>query len=242
MKNRIAFKLLWVLLLLVAGPMNSQKTIDTQQLVWLRYYLKIQLNNSFQLQQEVEERRFWSPWRQQQVITRTLVEVHLRKEWNAGMGMVYSLQSSPQDPEIHQVTNTAELRPLFELTFQQRLSEKIDLNHRFWSEFRFFEQTDGSFEYANNRTRYKLELNYKASSKTSLKVFDEILLNIGGTNVFDQNRYGASAQYTPLKNLGLELGYINWFQERPSATDFYKRHIMRFTLHQTISLKKTKTE
>tara|TARA_R110000868_G_scaffold7380_7_gene40240 strand:+ start:163 stop:852 length:690 start_codon:yes stop_codon:yes gene_type:complete len=218
----------------------SQKNIDTQNLLWIRYNLKVKLNDTYQIKQEIENRIFWSPWRQHQLITRTLLSRKLDKGWDAGIGLAYSSQATPQDPEIRDFKNVIELRPQLEVTYQQQLSNKININHRFWSEFRFFEQPEGSFDYKNNRTRYKLEFNYTISSKTSLRAFDEILLNIGD-HVFDQNRYGTSFQYMPYENFGLEIGYINWYQERASGVDFYNRHIIRLTIHQTINLKKSKS-
>ena len=32
--------------------------------------------------------------------------------------------------------------------------------------------------------------------------------------------------------------YLNWFQQRPSGTDFYNRDIIRFSVFHTINLKK----
>ena len=241
MKKRNAILILYIIIILINNHANSQKNIDIQKLLWTRYYLKLKLNETYQIKQEFEERTFWSPWRQHQFITRTLLSRKLDNRLDTGIGLVYSSQSIPQDPEIHNFTNVSELRPQLEVTYQQNLSDKIGINHRYWSEFRFIEQQGGYFNYSNNRSRYKLELNYTITSKTTLKIFDEILLNIGGNvvhNVFDQNRYGINIQHMPLKNLGFEIGYMNWFQERASGVDFYNRHIIRLTIHQTVNFKK----
>jgi len=156
------------------------------------------------------------------------------------LGFTYFLQSLPHDPEISDYTNQLELRPQLELAYKQNLTEKVILHHRYWGEFRFFEKTNGSFEFGNTRLRYKIELRYSPISNITIKVFDEIHLNIGEKiiqNVFDQNRYGASIQYMQLQNFGFELGYFNWFQQRRSGVDFYNRHIVRFTIHHTLNLK-----
>jgi len=219
---------------------KAQKNIDTQHLLWTRYSLKLKLNDNYQLRQEIEERTYWFPWRQHQFVTRTFAERKLGKGWNAGLGFTYFLQSLPHDPEITDFTNQLELRPQFELAYRQIISEKMVLHHRYWSEFRFFEQPNGSFEYGNNRMRYKLEIRYSPIQKLTLKTFDEIHINIGSKivqNVFDQNRYGASIQYMPIENFGFELGYFNWYQQRKSGVDFYNRHIVRFTIHHIISIK-----
>ena len=114
------------------------------------------------------------------------------------------------------------------------------MHHRYWSEFRFFEQPNHSFKFGNNRTHYKFEIRYFPSKDLTLKAFEEIHINIGKNivnNVFDQNRYGTSIQYIPFKNLGFELGYLNWFQQRKSGTEYYNRQIVRLTIHHIINLK-----
>ncbi|HZH70646.1 MAG TPA: DUF2490 domain-containing protein [Flavobacteriaceae bacterium] len=234
-----------LLLGLFSTSVNAQKNVDTQQLLWTRYYLKLKLNDNYQIRQEIEERAYWFPWRQHQFVSRTFAEGKLGKGWNAGIGFTYFLQSLPHDPEITDFTNQLELRPQLEIAYKQTISEKVILHHRYWSEFRFFEQPNGSFEYGNNRTRYKIEIRYSPIDKLILKAFDEIHINIGSKivqNVFDQNRYGASVQYMPYENLGFELGYFNWYQQRKSGVDFYNRHIVRFTIHHTINFKKSKNQ
>lgn len=228
------------------GPsVLAQKNIETQDLLWTGYNLKIKVSENWMIRQELEERTYWFPWRQHQFIARTFAERKLGKGWSAGTGFAYFVQSLPQDPEIRDYENQLELRPVLELGYRQDLSEKISFHHRYWSEFRFFEQQDGSFDFGNNRSRYKLEVRFKASDQITLKAFDEILINLGDRNminVFDQNRIGGSLQYMPLKDLGFEIGYFNWFQQRRSAVDFYNRNIVRFTVHHTITVKRPKTK
>lgn len=241
--NSIAFTAL--LFGLFSTGVKAQKSVETQHLLWTRYYIKLKLNDNYQIRQEIEERTYWFPWRQHQFVTRTFAERKLGKGWNAGLGFTYFLQSLPHDPEITISENRTELRPQLEIAYKQTISEKLTLHHRYWSEFRFFEQSNGSFQFGNNRTRYKLEIRYSPIEKLTLKAFDEIHINIGKKivqNVFDQNRYGASIQYMPIENLGFELGYFNWFQERKSGVDFYNRHIVRFTIHHTINFKKSKNQ
>lgn len=239
------FKLIWLLVFLItlcSKDVVAQKNVETQQLLWNRYYLKVKLSENFQLHQELEERTYWFPWRQHQFLSRTHFKRELGKNWNVGLGFTYFLQSLPNDPEVTDYTNRIELRPQFEIAHEQKLSEKIQLYHRYWSEFRFFEQSDNSFDYRNNRTRYKLELRYSLTPRLTLKAFDEIHINIGRKiiqNVFNQNRFGGSFQYMLKDNLSFELGYFNWYQQRSSGVDFYNRHIVRFTIRHAFDLKKS---
>ncbi|MEQ9583426.1 MAG: DUF2490 domain-containing protein [Arenibacter sp.] len=228
------------LFIIACTSLCAHKNIETQQLLWTRYNLKININDSYALRQELEERTYWFPWRQHQFVSRTLLERKIGKGWSTGFGMATFIQSLPQNPEIPTTENRVELRPRLEVSYWQELSKKFGLHHRYWSEFRFYEQPNGTLDYGNNRTRYKLELRYAAHPKVTLKVFDEILLNFGGQivyNVFDQNRYGTSIQYMPINNFGFEIGYFNWFQQQKSGVDFYNRHIIRLTIHQNINIK-----
>lgn len=230
---------------LFSENVNAQKNIENQHLLWTRYYLKLKLNDNYQLRQEIEERNYWFPWRQHQFVSRTFADRKLGKGWNAGLGFTYFIQSLPQNPEIKDFNNYLELRPQIEIAYKQSISDKIILQHRYWSEFRFFEQANRSFEFGNNRTRYKIEIRYSASQKLTIKAFDEIHINIGSKivqNIFDQNRYGASIQYMPIENFGFELGYFNWFQQQISGVDFYNRNIVRLTIHHNLNFKNPKNQ
>lgn len=217
----------------------SQKKTEDQSLLWLRYQLKLKLSPKWQLTQEAEERTYWFPWRQHQFLVRAMLIRKLGMNWDGGIGFTYFEQSLPHDPKSKDYHNITELRPQLELSYKQKLSDEFELSHRYWSEFRITEQEDGHFKYSNNRSRYKLELGYAPFEVLKLKAYDEIMFNIGSQityNVFDQNRLGLSVQYMLSPNLGVELGYINWFQQRPSGEEFYNRNIVRVTVYQTIDL------
>jgi hypothetical protein len=117
-------------------------------------------------------------------------------------------------------------------------------------EERFFRQVDEhgnlleGYDF-NFRFRYQLQAEVGLINKEtkkgalSLKVFDEIHLNFGKQivrNTFDQNRIGGSLAYGLTKNIELEGGYFNWFQQRSSGDEYYNRNIIRFTLHHYLSL------
>ena len=218
--------------------------METQHLLWTRYSLKLKLNENDQLKEEIDARTYWFHWRQNQFLNRTLVERKLTNKCNTALGIAYSQISIPNDPTVIAVDKIAEIRPQLEVIYNHKLAPQFSLNHPYWSELRFFKQTDGSFDFTTCRMRYKLELNYTPSPILTLKAFNELFLNAGGhtTNHFDQNRYGTSIQCMPLKTLGFELGYLNWYQNRGSGDAFYNRHMVRFTIHQTLQLKKQKSQ
>ena len=77
-------------------------------------------------------------------------------------------------------------------------------------------------------------------NKLIVKIKDEVTLNAGRKivkNVFDQNRVYLALNYQFNKALAMEIGYMNWYQQRSSGVDFYSRDIFRFSLFHKISLK-----
>lgn len=217
----------------------AQKQTTYQRVAWGRYYLRLKLNDKWMLHQEAEERVYTSPWRHHHFLERTQLGYTINSAWNINLGFVFALQSQPQDPRIREYDNIAELRPQMEVGNKQKLTDRWQLGHRYRADFRFFEQNDGSFKFSNTRLRYQVELQYKLNEHLTIKAFDELHLNLGKSvlyNVFDQNRYGTSLQWSLNKHFGVEFGYFNWFQQRPSGKDFYNRDIWRLTFHHSIHL------
>ncbi|WP_158975336.1 DUF2490 domain-containing protein [Cellulophaga sp. L1A9] len=221
----------------------AQKNIIRQDVLWTSYALKLKINDNYQIRQELDQRNYSNPWRQHQMLSRTNLEYQLGNGWTTAVGVTGIVQSLPNDPEVKEYYTQKEIRPQIELAYKQTVSEKFTVNHRFWSEFRFFELEHDAYAYANVRLRYKIEIKYTPLKKVSIKAFDELFINAGNTivnNVFDQNRIGSSIQYMPINHLGFEIGYFNMFQQQKSGIDFYSRDIIKFTIHHTILVKKNK--
>lgn len=238
-KISLSFILLFFLLVLQA---KAQKNVEKQDLLWVRYLVKAKISDKYQVRQEVEERTYWFPWRQHQLVMRTLLERKLGKAWNVGGGFTYFQHSLPNNPDVEVVQKKLELRPQVEVIYQQSLAPKFSIQHRYWYEWRFFQNESKGFDHTSNRIRYRLELSYLPHPKITLKVFDEIHLHLSSKitpNVFDQNRVGGSIIYMPSPNYGIEVGYLNWFQQKPnSQKDFFSRDITRITFHHTLQFTK----
>ena len=159
----------------------------------------------------------------------------------------YKIQTTPN--AIVKLT-VPELRPHVEFAYKQKL-DKVTLDHKYRAEARFFHSTnqartelEDGFEFGNFRFRYRLQatiplLKVDESRTLEFKISDEININAGNKiskNVFDQNRIFVGINYDLLTNLNFEVGYLNWFQQRPNG-DFYNRNIIRFSVFHEISLK-----
>ncbi len=227
----------------------GQKNVENQQLLWYGYYNKLQINQNWVLNSEVQERHFYQPLVQHQLVFRTNLDRRILDDINVSLGFVVFLQS-PNDPESESTLMVPELRTDFGFNAKKKY-KYFNVNQRFKVEARFFHQTDnnelvGGYQFSNFRMRYQLGLDIplikkQDAEKLILKIKDEVMFNFGKNivkNVFDQNRIYIGLNYPMNKNLAFEAGYLNWFQQRPSGTDFYNRDIIRFSVFHTINLKK----
>ena len=227
----------------------GQKNVENQQLLWYGYYNKLQINKNWVLKSEVQERHFYQPLVQHQLVFRTNLDRRILDDINVSLGFVVFLQS-PNDPESESTLMVPELRTDFGFNAKKKY-KYFNVNQRFKVEARFFHQTEnnelvGGYQFSNFRMRYQLGLDIplikkQDAEKLILKIKDEVMFNFGKNivkNVFDQNRIYIGLNYPMNKNLAFEAGYLNWFQQRPSGTDFYNRDIIRFSVFHTINLKK----
>lgn len=250
---RTLHKWLTFLLLLLHITIAAQKNVTHQNVAWYKHIFSLHFNDKWYWQTELHERHFMKPFAQHQALLRTHVHRAIGKSgWETSAGMCVFLQS-PHDPEAKNKLIVPELRPHLEIAYKQKLKH-VTLDHRYRAEARFFHGTDSArtvledgFEYGNFRLRYQFQATFpvwKIDEQRSLKikVGDEIMLNAGkktARNVFDQNRIWTSVAIDALPSLTFELGYLNWFQQRPTG-DFYSRHMLRFTVVHNVYLKPSK--
>ena len=166
-----------------------------------------------------------------------------------GAGYAY-FSVATQVPEVTYDFRIPEYRGQQDITWKQEYGS-FTLNQRFQVEERFIHNADKQELLSGTtfywRFRYRLQGEYSCWKKENqyLKaiVYDELMIN-GGENVvkntFDQNRIYAALQYGVNKNIALELGYLNSFQQRASGVDYFDRDIIRFTFFHKINLQKKK--
>lgn len=248
MKNR-----LFLLLVLFCTDVYAQKSTTDQKLVWYGLFTTIEFNEKWYFQNEFQERHFVNPTAQHQFVVRSHIHRVLGKSgWETSAGMCLFLQN-PNDPNATVKLTVPELRPHIEFAYRQKIN-KITLDHRYRVEARFFHNTnqnrtelEDGYDFGNYRFRYRLQatiplLKVAENRALKFKISDEIHINAGSKiskNVYEQNRLYSGINYDLLPNLSFEVGYLNWFQQRPNG-DFYNRDILRFTVFHKISLKGNK--
>ncbi len=160
-----------------------------------------------------------------------------------GDGFAY-FSVATQVPEVTTDFRVPEYRIQQDISWKHEYGS-ITLGQRFQVEERFFHNSnkDGLLPGTtfNWRFRYRLQGEYPCWKKESqyLKaiIYDELMINGGKKvvkNTFDQNRIYGALQYGLNKNVAVELGYLNSFQQRASGVDYFDRDIIRFTLFHKI--------
>lgn len=228
---------------------QTEKNVDHQSLLWTRYYNLLTINNKWSFHTEFDNRIFINPVEENSYAIRLQGRYKINPEIEIGAGFAY-FSVTTQDPEIKYDFNVPEYRGQQDILWKKDFN-KFTLLQRFQVEERFFHNSNkdgllpGTTFYWRFRFRIQGEYPFWKKGSQYLKaiVYDELMFN-GGENVvkntFDQNRIYAALHYSINKNIALELGYLNSFQQRASGVDYFNRDIIRFTLFHKINLQKKK--
>lgn len=246
-------KLVLLLFMLLLEVVAAQKKIEKQQLMWYGYYNQFKWNENWSVNSEIQQRQFYNPTNQHQLVFRSNLERKLAGDWNTSAGLTFFLQN-PNDPNSESNLTVPELRPDIGFNHKQKLGF-ITINHRYKAEARFFHDVEnnklvGGYRFSNFRFRYQIGLDYSfwknnKDQELVVKVKDELMLNMGNkivNNTFDQNRIYAALYYKINNSYGVELGYMNWFQQQKTGTDFYDRDILRLSIFHNIYFKNKKND
>lgn len=242
------YSILFFAIFAFAKPLYAQKQVTHQSMYWIRYYGKYQFSPKWGATLEFEDRRFFHDNRQLNLLLpRVAVTRSLGSGWNAALGFTYFLAANPGDGYKPIAVTAPELRPHEELSYKQKIKD-LTISHRYRLEERFVRKSDADHLLSgynfNFRFRYQLQLQYPlikketAAGTLNIKVSDEPMLNFGHSivrNFFDQNRFYVALNYGISKSIQVELGYINWFQERSSGDQYYDRDIARFTFYHSVN-------
>ncbi len=228
-----------VLLISSAASVSvAQSTTLHQRVYWLRYHSQLIFTERLSWINEIDNRRFFSPGIQNQLIAHTHLHYFI-KNLEPAIGCSFSWQYA-QEPDVGYDVAVPEIRPFQELTYHIRISKTLKFNTRFRFDERFIrkhtatELTNG-YDYTG-RMRCRAQFAYDVKSKCILKVSDEIFLN-DRNNTFDQNRISASVEFFLRKKYSAEIGYIHIYQQRSNNRGFFARDVARFTVYHRLFAK-----
>lgn len=228
---------------------QTEKNVDHQSLLWIRYYNLLNINNKWSVHTEIDNRIFLNSFEQNLNVIRIQGRYKINPETEIGAGYVHFLVAT-QYPDVTFDFNVPEYRGQQDITWKKAYGD-FTLNQRFQVEERFFHNANnvgllpGTTFFWRFRYRIQGEFNFWKKENQFLKaiVYDELMMN-GGENVekntFDQNRIYAALDYGINKNITLELGYLNSFQQRTSGVDYFNRDIIRFTFYHKLNIHQKK--
>lgn len=206
LKNKLGIVMI-AFLLSLPSLMNAQ---DSNLGNWLIYIGNKQLNDKWNIHNEVQYRNYNAAGDLEQLLLRTGLGYNITANSNILLGYGYILAENYIGDSDDKVS-VNEHRIFQQFTTKQKIG-KVGLSHRYRFEQRFVEDD------FRMRLRYFLGLNiplqYKEDAKNPLylSVYNEIFLNTE-SSVFDRNRVYGGLGYKFSKNLRLELGYMNQFFE-----------------------------
>ena len=224
-----------------------KKNIIKQSLSSFAYSTTFELSPKWNLNTEFQERIFLDPVKQSQLFGKSQVNFSPLKDIILGTGFAYYL-NSPGDPEFASSFKVPEIRLNHDLGYKHKFKNLI-VGHRYRMEERFIRKRlndaliDGYRFVERLSYMVSLECNLVRSKtkdhELSLKLSDGIYINSNGGiiyNTFDQNRFYAGLNYQLIKNLSVELGYINMFQQRISGDEYLNRNIASLAINHRIKM------
>ncbi|WP_348822828.1 DUF2490 domain-containing protein [Flavobacterium aestuarii] len=247
-----SIKIFGLLLIPFFAKAQTEKNVDQQSLLWIRYYNQLTINNKWSIHTEFDNRIFINPVEENLFVIRVHGRYKINNNIDAGAGYAY-FSVATQDPDVITDFRIPENRIQQDISWKQDLTSCIILNQRFQVEERFIHNANKEELLSGStfswRFRYRLQGEFSCWKKNEQQlkavIYDELMINAGENivkNTFDQNRIYAAAQYGINRNIALELGYLKSFQQRASGVDYYDRDIIRFTLYHKIHLKEKHKE
>jgi hypothetical protein len=230
---------------------SAQKQITRQSLYFLRYEGSYRISPRWSATLEIENRRFFNGSRNLDwILPRIAVVRSLGSGWSAAAGFSYYRAAKPGEAGKPIAVDVPELRPHQQLSYKQDLG-KLTIAHRYRLEERFARRTTADNRLAPGhvfhfRMRYRLTLAYALIPKAGpgslrVKLSDELMYNLGHRivgNSFDQNQLYLGFNYGVSPSVQLELGYMNAFQQRSTADQYYSRDLARVTFYHFPGLRR----
>jgi len=226
---------------------DFQKVISRQSLAIVAYSSDLELSAKWSLSVDLQERIYMDPVRQSQMFFKTQLGFEPFKNFSFGNGFAYYL-NSPGDPEFSSSLKVPEIRLNHDLGYSHNL-RSIHLSHRYRMEERFIrkkldESLIDGYRFLE-RISYMLSIECKLLNSKNhdhdvyLKLSDGVYVNTHKgiiLNSFDQNRFYAGLNYPLVKNLTIDMGYINLYQQRISGVAYINRNIASLGINHSIKL------
>lgn len=235
MRYLVVLLVLWISI----STSRAQSGDKYRSSYWLKYNNELSIGDKWLFIAEGENRRTFSPDRQNQVLARATVSHQVNKLLYFGVGFAFSTEYDA-DAELW----VPEWRP-HEQVELILLRKRLQIEQRIRIEQQFIRNTiDDNLQddYSlTHRLRYQLQFvhNFKekegGKGNLAAKLWNEVYLTPDEDVFFDQNRLSLGILYQPFNQFSLELSYINMIQQSdPDQYGYW--HVFRFTLNHLLKL------
>lgn len=233
-------------LLLLISTSKAQKITSHDERVWLGYITQSRVSNRFSLWNDAHwvSRGFG--------IVRTGLSYHFNNKPNiittVGYAHLWIYPAPGKEtfrPEHRAWGQTTATHKYSELNFFHRLRyearfRRTIVDDHLMNEFNFNYRTRYLFQ-----TKYNLTRNKEATQKFYGLISDEVAYNFGREvkNGFrlDQNRVSLGAGCA-IKNISLQLAYLNQLQELATSNSFAMNHHLQFLVFHNFDFRKSTTK
>lgn len=239
--------LLGCFVLIQVGLFAQKQTTHTEQ-IWMGYFNQTRFSNKwgvwgdFQLRTKEE---FFTNF--SQGIARVGLTYYLTDNAKVTAGYAY-INHFPAD--AHKNISQPEHRPWQQIQWHTkydrlRLMQWIRLEERYRRKIANDDELADGYNF-NWRVRYNLFAAFPLAKKAfapgtwSFVLNDEVHINAGKevTNYFDQNRFFAGFSYHLNAHDNIQIGYMNLFQELPTANRYRTIHAARLFYFHNLDLRK----
>lgn len=245
---RIIFSLAMLCFLLCLNTATAQIAVFEEGLLyWMGYYGEYKISDRFQLDAEVDSRRFFSPSKQYQGIGRTTLYYKQSDQLNFGAGIAYSVLYS-----LYTDVRQPEIRPHQEVNYKYG-EGRWQFNHRVRIEQRFTGDTTRTFTPTNeivetNESGYSFTLRSRYELAADISIFDknrekghlnfqlktEVMVNNSIEEFWDTTRIHAGLQYFMTNTTRLELAYLKSTEKEYDFGTLFSYDNIRLTFRQRI--------
>ncbi|WP_343748320.1 DUF2490 domain-containing protein [Fluviicola sp.] len=230
-----------LLVLICSFPWLIQARAQTHFNSWFRGTLAIPVEEKLQVDAEFQHRRQNGFSNNNLFDKKLLFTFRTWVHYQPKEGVKYSLSPVALFLNYKPIQSPGDdtLRPGIEFRFsaavelQKSSIWKTSLVNRTALECRIFENALLPVLRLRNRTG----LRYNLTKKWKLGIYDELILNIGGTSLnhfFDQNRIGCSVEYDLIPRLKVEAGFL--YLVRLQTNEFNKLRENNLVLNLTYRL------
>jgi len=238
----------------MAGNLNAQRQIDTQNNAWFMYFGNHRLTDKLGIHTEYQWRREDLGQNWQQSLMRVGLDYYVPDGpvFTLGYGWIESFPYGEQP-----ISYAFNEHRIWEQMIIKQKAGRFYFNHRYRLEQRFLERKKhddaGDFQHDEfvfrQRARYRFMVNIPLNQKEMkekaifLALYEEPFIQFGkgiGANTMDQNRLYAAIGYQATPQLQIQAGYLNQMIFKTDGVHAERNHNLQLGITYNIDFREGK--